>query len=76
MLQAVAIVISSMLAIGALALIGGLLAHDRQAIVRALRNDGEVGPLPPSIQARVSRHDRRARVIGLSSQSAPRHAAA
>ena len=76
MLQAVAIVISSMLAIGALALIGGLLAHDRQAIVRALRNDRRFDALRLAMQPRIARHDRRACVISVRSQSAPRHAAA
>lgn len=76
MLQSVATVISSMLAIGALALIVGFLARDWRTIVRALRNDRRFPPLPLAVRARVTPHDRRARVISVRSQSAPRHAAA
>ena len=76
MMQDVATVVSSMLAIGALALIVSLLIGDRRMIMRALRNDRQFHPLPLPIQARVTLHDRRARVISVRSQSSPQRAAA
>jgi hypothetical protein len=76
MLQSVATVISSMLVIGALALIVSFLVRDWRMIMRALCNDHRFQPLPLPVRARVTPHDRRARVISVRSQSAPRHAAA
>ena len=76
MLQGIATVVSSMLAMGALALIASLLVRDWRMVMRALRNDRQFHPLPLPIQARVTWHDRRARVISVRSQSVPQHAVA
>jgi len=76
MLQGVATFVSSVVALGGLALIVSFLARDWRMIVRALRNDRQFHPLPLPVQARVTLHDRRARVISVRSQSVPRHAAA
>ena len=76
MLQGVATFVSSMIALGALVLIVSLLSRDWRMIVRALRNSRQFHPLPLPVQPRVTWHDRRARVISVRSQSAPRHAAA
>ena len=76
MMQDFAVIVSSLLAMGALALIVSLLIGDRRMIMRALRNDRQFHPLPLPIQARVTLHDRRARVISVRSQSSPQRAAA
>lgn len=76
MLQGFATFGSSMIALGGLALIVSLLTRDWRTIVRAIRNDRQFFPLPLPIQARVTLHDRRARVISVRSQSSPRHAVA
>lgn len=76
MMQNVAVIVSSLLAMGALALIVSLLARDWRLVMRALRNDRHFHPLRLPIQARVTLHDRRARVISVRSQSSPRLAAA
>ena len=76
MLQTVATISSLILAIGALALIATVLADDWQMVVRAFRNAPQFQPLPLAIQARVAISDRRARVVQVSSQSAPQRAAA
>ena len=76
MLHSVATMGSLILAIGALALIANILAEDWQMVVRAFRNAPQFQPLPIAIQARVTISDRRARVIGISSQSIPQRAAA
>lgn len=76
MLQTVATILSTMLALGALALIVGILADDWRSVIRALRNIRNYQPLPLPVHARVAIHDRRARVVCVSSQSAPRRAVA
>ena len=76
MLQTVATITSLTLAVGALALIIALLADDWQMVVRAIRNARQFQPLPLAVQARVTISDRRARVLRVSSQSAPQRAAA
>lgn len=76
MLQNFATVISTMLALGALALIAGMLADDWRSVVRALRNAPDHQPLPPQALSRATEVGRRARVVRVSSQSAPRRAAA
>jgi hypothetical protein len=76
MLQDAATVVSSMIAIGAFALIVTLLARDWRMVMRALRNDRQFHPLPLPVQARITLHDRRARVISVRSQSSPQRAAA
>lgn len=76
MLQGVATFISSMIALGGLALIVSFLMQDWRMIVRALRNDRQFHLLPLPVQARVTLHDRRARVISVRSQSVPQRAAA
>jgi hypothetical protein len=76
MLQTVATISSLILAIGALALIAAVLANDWQMVVRAFRNAPQFQPLPLAVQARVTISDRRARVVGVSSQSVPQRAAA
>ena len=76
MMQSVAAIVSSMLAMGALALIVSLLAQDWRMVMRALRNRRQFHPLPLPVQARVTLHDRRARVISVRSQSVPQRAAA
>lgn len=75
MLQAVATFVSGMIALGGLALIASFLTRDWRMIVRALRNR-QFHPLPLPVQARVTLHDRRARVISVRSQSVPQRAAA
>jgi hypothetical protein len=67
---------SLILAGGALALIANILVEDWRMVVRAFRNAPQFQPLPIAIQARVTISDRRARVIGISSQSIPQRAAA
>jgi hypothetical protein len=76
MLQIVATLLSTMLALGALALIVAILADDWRSVVRALRNIRDYQPLPLAVQPRIAMQDRRARVVRVSSQSAPRRAAA
>jgi hypothetical protein len=76
MIQTVATLVSSMLAMGALALIASFLAQDWRMVVRAIRNNRQFHPLPLPVQARVTLHDRRARVISVRSQSVPQRAAA
>lgn len=76
MLQGVAIVVSSILAMGALALIVTVLDRDWRMVMRALRNNRQFHPLPLPVQARITLHDRRAHVVSVRSQSVPRHAAA
>jgi len=76
MMQNVAAIVSTMLAMGALALVVSLLAQDWRTVMRALRNSRQFHPLPLPIQARVTLHDRRARVISVRSQSVPQRAAA
>ena len=76
MMQDVSTVISSMIACGMLALIVNLLARDWRMVMRAIRNDRQFFPLPLPVQARVTDHDRRARVISVRSQSVPQRAAA
>ena len=76
MLHTVATMGSLILAVGALALIANILVEDWQMVVRAFRNAPQFQPLPIVIQARVTISDRRARVIGISSQSIPRRAVA
>jgi len=76
MMQNVATMVSSLLAMGALALTVSLLVRDWRLVMRALRNSRQFHPLPLPIQARVTLHDRRARVISVRSQSVPQHAAA
>ena len=76
MMQSVAAIVSSMLAMGALALIVSLLAQDWRTVMRAIRNSRQFHPLPLPVQARVTLHDRRARVISVRSQSSPQRAAA
>jgi hypothetical protein len=76
MMQIVATVVSSVLAIGALALIVSLLAQDWRMVMRAIRNNRQFLPLPLPVQARVTLHDRRAHVISVRSQSVPQRAAA
>lgn len=76
MMQIVAAMISTMLAMGALALIVSLLAQDWRMVMRALRNSRHFHPLPLPVQARVTLHDRRAHVISVRSQSVPQRAAA
>lgn len=76
MVQMIATLISTILALGALALIVGIVADDWRSVVRALRNIRDYQPLPLAVQPRVTIQDRRARVVRVSSQSAPRHAAA
>jgi len=76
MMQNIAVIVSSLLAMGALALIVGLLVRDWRLVMRALRNSRQFHPLPLAIQARITLHDRRARVISVRSQSSPRLAAA
>jgi hypothetical protein len=67
---------SLILAGGALALIANILVEDWRMVMRAFRNAPQFQPLPIAIQARVTISDRRARVIGISSQSIPQRAAA
>ena len=76
MMQRVAAIVSSMLAMGALALIVSLLAQDWRTVMRALRNSRQFHPLPLPVQARGTLHDRRACVISVRSQSVPQRAAA
>ena len=76
MMQSVATIVSSMVAMGALALIVSLLAQDWRMVMRAIRNSRQFHPLPLPVQARVTLHDRRARVISVRSQSVPQRAAA
>ena len=76
MLQTVATIMSAILALGALALIVGILADDWRSVVCALRNVRDDQPLSRAVQPRVAAQDRRARVVRVSSQSAPRRAAA
>ena len=76
MLQNVATIVSISLATGALALIAYVLADDWRSVVRALRYAREYQPLPLAIQPRLTIGDRRARVVRIRSQSAPRRAAA
>ena len=76
MLQNVATIISTSLAMGALALIAYILADDWRSVVRALRNVRQYQPLPLAVHPRVTIGDRRARVVRVSSQSAPRRAVA
>ena len=76
MLHGVATLVSSIIALGALALIVSLVSRDWRTIMRALRNSRQFHPLPLPVQARVTLHDRRACVISVRSQSVPRHAAA
>jgi len=76
MMQDFAVIVSSLLAMGALALIVGLLVRDWGLAMRALRNVRQFHPLSLPIQARVTLHDRRARVISVRSQSSPQRAAA
>lgn len=74
MVQTIATVISTILMLGALALIVGIVADDWRSVVRALRNVRDYQPL--AVQPRIAAQDRRARVVRVSSQSAPRRAAA
>jgi len=76
MMQSFAVLVFSMLAMGALALIVSLLAQDWWMVMRAIRNSRQFHPLPLPVQARVTLHDRRARVISVRSQSVPQRAAA
>jgi len=76
MMQDVAVIVSSLLAMGALALIVSLLARDWRLVMRALRNDRQFQPSRLPVQARVTLHDRRARVISVRSLSVPQRAAA
>jgi len=76
MMQSVAAIVSSMLAMGALALIVSLLAQDWRTVMRAIRNSRQFHSLPLPVQARVTLNDRRARVISVRSQSVPQRAAA
>jgi hypothetical protein len=75
MLQTVATIGFVALAAGALALIVGVVSEDWRTILRALaaRRPLEIAPLPRRTRLAT---DRRARVVGVSSQSVPRHAAA
>ena len=75
MMQDVATALSSMIACGMLALIVSLVARDWRMVMRAIRNS-QFHPLPLPVQARVTSHDRRARVISVRSQSVPQRAAA
>jgi len=76
MVQTIATVISTILMLGALALIVGIVADDWRSVVRALRNVRDYQPLPLAVQPRIAAQDRRARVVRVSSQSASRRAAA
>lgn len=76
MLQIFGILVSSMLAVGALGLIVSLLAQDWRMVMRAFRNNRQFHPLPLPMQARITLHDRRARVISVRSQSVPQRVAA
>ena len=76
MLQNVATIVSITLAMGALALIARILADDWRSVVRALRDGRDYQPLPLAVPSRPTIGDRRARVVRVSSQSAPRRAAA
>lgn len=76
MLQTVATIMSAILALGALALIVGILADDWRSVVRALRNVRDDRPLPLAVRPHMPVQDRRARVVRVSSQSAPQRAAA
>ena len=76
MMQNVATAICSMIACGMLALIVSLISRDWRMVMRAIRNDRQFHPLPLPVQARVTLHDRRARVISVRSQSVPQRAAA
>ena len=76
MLQNVATIVSITLALGALALIAHILADDWRSVVRALRNTRDYQPLPLAVKPRLTIGDRRARVVGIRSQSAPRRAVA
>jgi hypothetical protein len=76
MVQTIATLVSTILALGALALIVGIVADDWRSVVRALRNVREYQPLPLAVEPRVATQDRRARVVRVSSQSVPQRAAA
>jgi len=76
MMQGIAVIVSSLLAMGALALIVSMLFRDWRLVMRALRNNCQFYPLALPVQARVTLHDRRARVISVRSQSFPQRAAA
>ena len=76
MMQGIAVIVSSLLAMGALALIVSMLVRDWRLVMRALRNNCHFYPLALPVQARVTLHDRRARVISVRSQSFPQRAAA
>jgi len=76
MMQTVAVIVSSLLAMGALALIASLLVRDWRLVMRALHNSRQFHPLPLPVQPRIALHDRRARVISVRSQSSPQRAAA
>jgi hypothetical protein len=76
MLQNVATIISTILAVGALSLVASMVADDWRSVVRALRNIREYQPLPLPVQPRVTIGERRARVVRVSSQSSPQRAAA
>lgn len=76
MVQTIATLVSTILALGALALIVGIVADDWRSVVRALRNIPDYQPLPLAGAPRVAMQDRRARVVRVSSQSVPRRAAA
>ena len=76
MLQNVATIISTIMAVSALLLIAGMLADDWRSVVRALRNVRQYQPLPLPVQPRVTVSERRARIVRVSSQSSPQRAAA
>lgn len=76
MLQGVAIVVSSILAMGAFALIAAILDRDWRMVMRAFRNNRQFHPLPLPVQARITLHDRRAHVVSVRSQSVPQRVAA
>ncbi len=75
MLQIVATLISTLLALGALAVITGVLADDWRNVVRALGfgRTARIASLP-ALRPRFG--DRRACVVRVSPQSAPQRAAA
>ena len=75
MLQYVATAASCMIVVGTLALIVGFLAEDWEKVKATLSVRRPGGPIPPPAPRRHAA-DRRPRVVRVSPQSAPRHAAA
>ncbi len=76
MLQIVATLISTLLALGALAVIAGVLADDWHDVARALGFGRMARTAPLPAQRPRSGGDRHARVVRVSPQSAPQRAAA